>query len=127
MKIAPLVTPSGSLSPRTPWHPWDRRRRSPSAPHLPEGPQGGEGGQVCCGQPLTSLQAQVIDKLRRRSPCWACAAIGQAAATEPRDELPPSFDHLVGESEQVPRNGKAKHLGGIEIHGHLKFCRHLNG
>jgi len=68
-----------------------------------------------------------IDKLRRRSPCCACAAIGQTTAP-PSPVITPavSFDHLVGDREQVRRNGKAERLGGLEVHGHLKFCRELH-
>jgi hypothetical protein len=44
----------------------------------------------------------------RRNAPTACTA-------EPRDELAPSFDHLVGEREQRRRNGQAERLGGLEV------------
>src|SRR5215831_16925315 len=40
---------------------------------------------------------------------------------------PASFDQLVGEREQLPRNGKAERLGGLEVQDHLELGRKLNG
>jgi hypothetical protein len=45
-----------------------------------------------------------IDELRGRSPCCARAAIGQAAAPEPRNELPPSC-HSITSSAMASRFG----------------------
>src|SRR6516162_1288989 len=37
------------------------------------------------------------------------------------------FDHLVGAKQDRWGYGKTKRLGGLEVYGHLKFCRELNG
>jgi hypothetical protein len=37
------------------------------------------------------------------------------------------LDHLVGPEEDRLRHRKAERLGGLEVHGHLKFGWHLNG
>ena len=36
------------------------------------------------------------------------------------------FDHLGGAQHDPWGYGKAKRLGGFEVHGHLKFCRELH-
>src|SRR5215470_11082368 len=36
------------------------------------------------------------------------------------------LDHLVGAQQNRLRYRKAKRLGGLEVHGHLKFCRKLH-
>jgi len=53
---------------------------------------------------------------------------GQTTApSSPRDELPPSFDHLVGEDEQSRRHGEAQRFRGLEVHDHFVFRRELSG
>jgi hypothetical protein len=37
-----------------------------------------------------------------------------------------SFDHLVGGQQNRLRHRKSKRFCGLEVHGHLKFGRHLN-
>jgi len=37
----------------------------------------------------------------------------------------PLFDNLVGTGEKRWRHCQAERLGGLEVHGHLKFCREL--
>jgi hypothetical protein len=41
--------------------------------------------------------------------------------TEPRDELPPSLDHLVSAGEQRWRHFEAERLGGRQIDDKFKF------
>jgi hypothetical protein len=41
-------------------------------------------------------------------------------AAKPCNELPPSFDHLIGEREQVHRDFETKRFGGIEIDRQLE-------
>ena len=36
------------------------------------------------------------------------------------------FDDLVGAQQNRWRYGKAKRLGGLEVHDHLEFCRKLH-
>jgi len=45
---------------------------------------------------------------------------------DPRDELTPSFDHLVGERAQRRWNFEAEHLGGLEINHKFVFRRRLD-
>jgi hypothetical protein len=47
-------------------------------------------------------------------------------APKRRNELPPphsitSFDHFIGDSEQVRRNGKAECLGGLQVDDELEL------
>jgi hypothetical protein len=37
-----------------------------------------------------------------------------------------SFDDLVGAQLNRRGYGKAKRLGGLEVHDHLEFCRELH-
>src|SRR6516162_4827877 len=37
------------------------------------------------------------------------------------------FDHLGGAQQNRWGYREAERLGGLEVHGHLKFCRQLNG
>jgi hypothetical protein len=37
------------------------------------------------------------------------------------------LNHLVGAQQDRLRRSKAERLGGLEVNGHLKFCRELNG
>ena len=52
------------------------------------------------------------------------AASGHA---NPRNKLPSSLDHLVGEQPYQWGYRKVKRLGGLEVQDHLEFSRHLNG
>jgi hypothetical protein len=49
-----------------------------------------------------------------RPSCHAC---------EPCNELPPSFDHLVGERHQGRRHVQADCLGGLEVDNQLELGR----
>jgi hypothetical protein len=43
-----------------------------------------------------------------------------------RSKTDPSFDHLVGAKQDRLRHRKTERLGGLEVYGHLKFCRKLH-
>jgi hypothetical protein len=49
-----------------------------------------------------------------------------ARATEPCNELPPLFDHLVGAQQDRWGYLKAEGFRGFDVQGHLKFDRQLN-
>src|SRR5262245_14129233 len=55
---------------------------------------------------------------------FKCAASGHAAAppSSVTNSRRPSFDHLVGASEQRERKGEAEALRGIHVDGQLNFC-----
>ena len=36
------------------------------------------------------------------------------------------FDNLVSAQKDRLRHGETERLGGLEVHGHLKFCRELH-
>jgi hypothetical protein len=37
------------------------------------------------------------------------------------------FNHVISTQQNRLRHRQTKRLGGLEVHGHLKFCRQLNG
>jgi hypothetical protein len=50
------------------------------------------------------------------------AASDVSASMPPRRTPAVSFDHLVGDGEQVRRNGKAECLCGFEVDAQLHLC-----
>jgi hypothetical protein len=53
-------------------------------------------------------------------------AIGHAAVWAGHRPRTFSFDHLVGAQQDRWGYRKAERLGGLEVHGHLEFCRKLH-
>ena len=56
--------------------------------------------------------------------CVICALLPNKQA--PEFTGPALFDHLIGAGEDRRRHGKAKRLGGLEIHNQLEFRRLLH-
>ena len=44
----------------------------------------------------------------------------------PGSDIRPLFDHLVGEHQQVMRDGEAECIGGLEVDNEVEFGRLLN-
>ena len=53
-------------------------------------------------------------------------AIGDSAVGAMRGHAPALFDDFVGAQHYRWGYGKAKRFSGLEVHGHLKFCRKLH-
>jgi len=80
-------------------------------------------GRSILGPRDTSAYIQdlgILHRMRR-----ACFAVGTRVTTRLR--LAHLFDHLISAQENRWRYHKGERLGGLEVHGHLKFCRQLNG
>jgi hypothetical protein len=67
-----------------------------------------------------------IDKPRRRSPLCRALQLAKPPRCRGCDELPPSFDHLVGEGEQRGRHLKAERFGGLQVEDQLELGRLLD-
>jgi hypothetical protein len=134
----------GGVASPAPWHPRATSHRPTCASICLRGPKG-EGGELprstthrrggaagpkSHSDPPSGSRCRSTSYVRSIAP--AVRALRSAKrpnrrALEPRDERPPSFvDHLVGTEQDRLGHGKAERPGGLEVHGHLVFCRKLH-
>jgi hypothetical protein len=94
------------------------------------------GGAYAClgGAVLLREGVELVDQalgMNPAQPCWPtrnCPASSLMITLSRRKPWARDlFDHLVGAKQNRWGYRKAKRLGGLEVHGHLKFCRQLNG
>jgi len=123
--IAPASVPSG----RTGYSSRRLRRRN-----------GTRGGHGCCiasrcatwaalqtspsSNPAGSNSTRRFRKSERR---WRGSVYPPRRRSGRRRRPAALFNHLVGAQQNRWGYRKAERLGGLEVHGHLEFCRQLNG